>query len=150
MEVYNIRKEKYSSTLVASGSANRWNKKDEFVIYTGSNRALSTLEMVVHRSYILPSTPYKLLTIEIQEAASFLKEIDPNMLPKNWRSIEAYPTLQDIGSNWYKSQESLVLKIPSVIIPQEYNVVINTKHPLFETHVKITTIEDFIWDERLL
>lgn len=150
MEVYNIRKEKYSNSLVASGSANRWNKKDEFVIYTGSNRALSTLEMVVHRSYILPTTPYRLLTIEILESESFLKEINPNDLPKNWRSIEAYPTLQDIGSNWYNSKESLVLKIPSAIIPQEYNIIINTKHPLFEANVKIINNEDFLWDERLL
>ncbi|MCO5230183.1 MAG: RES family NAD+ phosphorylase [Chitinophagales bacterium] len=150
MEVFNIRKEKHSSSLVASGSANRWNKKDEFVIYTGSNRALSTLEMVVHRSYIFPSIPYKLLTIEILNSESSLKEIVPNILPQNWRSIEAYPTLQTIGSNWYNSQESLILKIPSAIIPQEYNIIINTKHPLFETNVKIINREDFIWDERLL
>ena len=150
MQVYNIRKKKYSTALIASGIANRWNKKDEFVIYTSSNRALSTLEMVVHRSYILSSIPYKILTIEILESKSFLKEISSNTLPKNWKSIEAYPTLQEMGSQWYNSKESLILKVPSAIIPLEYNYIINTRHSLFETNVKIIEKADFIWDERLL
>jgi len=150
MEVFNIRKEKFSKSLVASGIANRWNKKEEFVIYTGSNRALSTLEMVVHRSYILSSIPYTLLTIEVKESEGFLKEIKTEDLPENWRSIEAYPVLQDIGSKWYNLKESLVLKVPSAIIPREFNYIINTKHSLFETDVKIVEVADFIWDERLL
>ncbi|WP_313255113.1 hypothetical protein [Empedobacter sp.] len=65
MLVFNIRKARYSKSLQASGVANRWNKNDEFVIYTGSSRALSTLELVVHRSSISIDNSYKLLVIEI-------------------------------------------------------------------------------------
>ena len=59
MEVFKICREKYAHSLKASGTANRWNKKDQFVIYTGGSRSLSTLETVAHRSAINLSSPYK-------------------------------------------------------------------------------------------
>jgi len=149
MEVFKICKEKYSNALNASGVPNRWNKKDEFVIYTGSSRSLSTLETVVHRSAINISSPYKLLKISIDEK-TIIQEIKRAELPSNWMTIEGYVALQEIGSNWYKSLEYLVLKVPSSIIPQEYNYIINTKHPLFITHIKLESIENFAWDKRLL
>ncbi len=149
MEVFKICREKYSHSLNASGAANRWNKKDEFVIYAGSSRSLSTLEMVAHRSYINISSQYKLLIILISDE-SFIKEIDIRDLPENWKSIEAYVELQEIGSKWYHSNESLVLKVPSSIIQQEFNYIINTKHPMFATHIILQKVEDFVWDNRLL
>lgn len=48
MELFRISREKYSHALRASGAENRWNKQDEFVLYTGSSCSLSTLELVVH------------------------------------------------------------------------------------------------------
>lgn len=149
MVVFKICREKYSHSLNASGASNRWNKKDEFVIYTGSSRSLSTLEMVAHRSYINISSQYKILIILITDESS-IKEIDINDLPENWKSIEAYVELQEIVSQWYHSNESLVLKVPSSIIPQEYNYIINTKHPKFATHVILQNVDDFVWDNRLL
>lgn len=149
MEVFKICSEKYSPALNASGASNRWNKKDEFVIYTGSSRSLSTLETVVNRAAINISNPYKLLIIAIDDQTD-IKEISVTDLPKNWKSIEAYVELQEIGSKWYHSLESLILKVPSTIISQEYNYIINTKHPLFATNVKLQSVENFDWDKRLL
>jgi RES domain-containing protein len=149
MEVFKICREKYSHFLHASGVSNRWNKKDEFVIYTGSSRSLSTLEMVVHRSYINISSPYKLLLIVITDE-SLIKEIKINELPEHWKTLEAYLELQEMGSKWYNSNESLVLKVPSAIVPQEYNYIINTKHPKFSTHIILQDVDDFVWDKRLL
>lgn len=149
MDVFKICREKYSHSLQASGASNRWNKKDEFVIYTGSSRSLSTLEMVAHRSYINISNQYKLLIIYISEEL-LIKEIEIKDLPENWKSIEAYVELQEIGSKWYQSNESLVLKVPSAIIPQEFNYIINTRHPLFATHIILKGVDDFVWDNRLL
>lgn len=83
MFVYNIRKAKYAKSLQASGVANRWNKNDEFVIYTGSSRALSTLELVVHRSAIRIDNSYKLLVIEIDCKEDEVFEVKKNKLPKN-------------------------------------------------------------------
>lgn len=150
MLVFNIRKARYSKSLQASGVANRWNKNDEFVIYTGSSRALSTLELVVHRSSISIDNSYKLLVIEIDCEEDEIYEIKMPKLPKNWQSVEAYPELQEIGSAWYQDFKYLVMKVPSSIIPKEYNYLINTKHPDFSSKVKIKELEDYNWDDRLL
>lgn len=150
MLVFNIRKARYSKSLQASGVANRWNKNDEFVIYTGSSRALSTLELVVHRSSISIDNSYKLLVIEIDCEEDEIYEIKKSKLPKNWQSVEAYPELQEIGSAWYQAFKYLVMKVPSSIIPKEYNYLINTKHPDFASKVKIKELEDYNWDDRLL
>ncbi|WP_291116833.1 RES family NAD+ phosphorylase [Empedobacter sp. UBA7248] len=150
MLVFNIRKARYSKSLQASGVANRWNKNDEFVIYTGSSRALSTLELVVHRSSISIDNSYKLLVIEIDCEEDEIYEIKKPKLPKNWQSVEAYPELQEIGSAWYQDFKYLVMKVPSSIIPKEYNYLINTKHPDFTSKVKIKELEDYNWDDRLL
>ena len=79
-----------------------------------------------------------------------IKEIKVTDLPNNWKSVEAYIELQEIGSKWYHSLESLILKVPSAIISQEYNYIINTKHPLFATNVMLQSVENFDWDKRLL
>lgn len=150
MLVYNIRKEKYAHELIASGVSNRWNKNDEFIIYTGSSRALSALELIVHKSSIGVNTSYKLLVIELKTGEKDITEIIIEQLPENWRSIKSYVVLQSIGSDWYQKQKSLVLKVPSAIVSKEYNYLINTKHPDFLKKVKLKEVEDFLWDERLL
>ncbi|WP_282628208.1 RES family NAD+ phosphorylase [Empedobacter sedimenti] len=150
MFVYNIRKAKYTDSLRASGVANRWNKNDEFVIYTGGSRALSTLELVVHRSSISIDNSYKLLVIELNCKESDILEINESLLPKNWQSVEAYTKLQEIGSDWYQNFEYLVMKVPSAIIPKEYNYLLNTRHPDFKKKIKIKELENYEWDNRLL
>jgi RES domain-containing protein len=148
-EAYKVCREEHAM-LAASGIENRWNRKDEYVIYVGSSRSLATLELVAHRSGIMPSKAYKLITISISEEDDLIKEIDNSILPKRWNRLEAYPELQKLGSEWYQAKETLILKVPSAIIHQEYNFVINTEHPLFLTKIKLIKVEDFFWDKRLL
>lgn len=150
MLVYNLRKSKYAHSLRASGVANRWNKEDEFVIYAGVPISLATLELVAHRNAIDINSDYKLLFIELKINASTVSEIKIGDLPKNWKSIESYPILQEIGSKWYQSKESLVLKVPSALIQWESNYLVNTHHPDFSKKVSIQTLQEFTWDRRLL
>lgn len=150
MIVYNIRRAKYATLLKASGITNRWNKNDEFVLYTSGSVSLSTLELIAHRSHINTKNEYKLLYIHLDINPDDITEISVDDLPQNWRSIEAYPALQSIGSDWYFIKRSLVLKVPSALIPQEFNYVINTYHPDFDSKVIIQKTEDFEWDKRLL
>ena len=95
--MYNIRKERYAAELVASGAANRWNKNDEFVIYTGGSASLATLELVVHRSSIRIDQSYKLLVIEAKATAKDVTTIDLDQLPANWKSIHSYPNCSHWG-----------------------------------------------------
>ncbi len=149
MVVFNIRREKYANELLASGLSNRWNKEEEFVIYTGGSIALATLELVAHRSGINVALPYKLLRINIEASESDITVIPLDALPRHWKSIACYPQLQEIGSEWYRTLRSLVLRVPSSLVQWEHNYLINTRHPEFSRKVSIISVEDFEWDSRL-
>jgi len=149
MEVFRISHKDHSKALTASGSANRWNLDGEYVIYTGSTRSLSTLEMVVHRNSIKRLPDYEVMIISIADDEELFEQILIKDLPINWRSIKAYHILQSIGSRWYKELRSLVLKIPSAVITKEYNYIINTKHPRFYDSVNLVRNEDYFFDSRL-
>ena len=92
---------------------------------------------------------YKVLVISIDEGARIIQKISTNDLPDNWQSLSAYSSLQTIGSNWYLRQKSLVLRVPSAVIPQENNYIINTEHPDFKSQVQLVKVEDYFWDNRL-
>ena len=89
------------------------------------------------------------MVISIADDEHLYKDIRLKELPINWRSMAAYGQLQQLGSNWYYNKESLVLKVPSAIVPYEYNYVINTTHPDFLKEVSLVRNEDYFWDNRL-
>jgi RES domain-containing protein len=149
MEVFRISREVYASRLIASGGANRWNKRDQYVLYAGSSRSLSTLELIVHRNSIAPLDNYKVMVISIPDFDFLTKQIPIKVLPGNWRTLSAYPELQQIGTDWYESRETLVLKVPSAVIYYEFNFIINFEHPDFKNHIRLIRTEDYYWDDRL-
>ena len=150
MEVYRIVKDSISKKLTASGRANRWNLDDQFVIYTGGSRSLSSLELIVHKNVVLPAIKYKVMVISITDEDHLFTHIFQNTLPDLWRSMAAYPDLQQIGSDWYQHERSLVLKVPSAVIPNEFNYIININHPEFAAKISLVRTEDYFWDERLM
>lgn len=150
MELFRISTKEYSKNITASGSPNRWNKKGEFVLYCSASRSLSTLELVVHRNAIKPQLSYKVMIISLLDNDNLIHSIKSKSLPKKWNNMQAYAQLQELGSNWYQNKISLVLKIPSSIIQQEHNYIINTKHPDFEKNIKLIHTENYFWDDRLL
>lgn len=147
MKVFKICRKAHAN-LSASGIENRWNRKGQYVIYAAESRSLATLEMVAHRSGIMPQTPYQTIVIDIDDEE--IKQVLISDLPGKWNKLDAYPDLQKVGSDWYEEKETLILKVPSAIITEEYNYVINTEHPLFESKITIVSQEDFYWDKRIL
>jgi len=150
MQVFRIAIEKYANALHASGRPARWNEKNQFVLYTGSSRSLCALELLVRRASIKGIIPYKIMLIDLKITQKQIQKIKLKDLGDNWRTTGAYPELREMGSNWYKSQDSLILSVPSAVIPQEENYIINTTHPDFAKSTKLSETEDFLWDERLL
>jgi len=149
MEVYRLAKEPRSKSLTSSGTASRWNLDGEQVIYTGYSRSLATLELLVRLHGIKPSTPYKIMNISVADEDDLISQVLIKDLPANWRSLSAYSKLQAIGSDWYRNDKSLVLKVPSAVVPAEHNYLINTKHPLFASKVNLVRTENYFWDDRL-
>jgi RES domain-containing protein len=151
MIVYRICLEGFSSDLSGSGAmryGGRWNTKGNAVLYTSSSRALATVEYAVHLRLGNSRDDYRLVSIEIPEGV-VIRQISYENLHNNWKSFPFHFSTQKIGNDWLNSNDSLVLKVPSVVVPQEFNCLINPHHEDFHT-VKIVTNEPFIFDKRLI
>lgn len=151
MIVYRIVMSAYTRDLSGAGPrlyGGRWNPKGVSVIYTSESRALAVLEFYVHlsRSVILPGL--SIVSIEIPDSVS-RKEIAMSDLPKNWRTYPAPPELAAIGAEWVRSRESLLLRVPSAIMPPECNILINPVHSEMRK-VRIIEIEEYGLDQRLI
>jgi len=150
MEVFKIARDPYAHKLIASGRSHRWNLDEQFIIYTASSRSLASIELIVNLNTISPTMRYKVMVISVADEERLFTQILQTRLPSSWRSMSAYPQSQSIGSDWYQNKTSLILKVPSAIIPQEYNYLINTNHPDFKKEVTLVRTENYFWDERLI
>lgn len=147
MVVYRISLAKWAGNLTGSGYPARWNPKGYHVVYTAESRALACLENLVHRSGEGLNANFRIIEIEIPDSVN-LKEIRTEDLPERWHLIESYPVCQAIGKEWLEKRESCTLRVPSSIIDDEKNILINPNHPEFDK-VSIKTIREFTFDDRL-
>jgi RES domain-containing protein len=144
MEVFRISREKYSKSIVASGRAGCWNKDEQFVLYTSSQRSLATLELMVHKDDVDVAFVYKIMILYLADEESLYSRFFLKEMPENWRDSAAPSFLKDIGSDWYEHRKSLILQVPSVVVPQEHNFLINIKHPDFSNKTcKLLKTEEF-------
>ncbi|GGI28879.1 RES family NAD+ phosphorylase [Pedobacter mendelii] len=147
MFVFRITLTKYADSLVASGRAARWNSNDIKVIYTSGSRALACLENVVHRSKLGLSTNFSVMQVEIPNSIS-VTEIHLKDLPKNWHDFEHMNLMQKIGNQWVKDGKTAILKVPSSIIHEEFNYLLNPNHPNFNK-IKLKEVLPFLFDDRI-
>jgi RES domain-containing protein len=147
MVVYRITLARWAESLTGSGYPARWNPKGYHVVYSAGSRALACLENLVHRSGEGLNAGFKITTVHIPDAVS-ADEILLDELPPGWHTAEGYPVCQEIGRTWLEEERSCVVKVPSSIIHDEWNLLINPKHPDFE-NVSIKNVRDFSFDQRL-
>jgi RES domain-containing protein len=148
MEVYRIVHRKRSRSLLASGNEARWNSAGNYCIYTSGSRALSCLENIVHRSGEGLSEIFRVMVIEIPSATT-IDVFDVRRLPDNWETLENYSITQRWGDEWLRKFSSPALKVPSAIIPQEFNYLINPLHRDFKK-IKLKKVEAFQFDPRII
>jgi RES domain-containing protein len=149
MLVYHLGRTKYSKDLSGEGSrlfGARWNHKDIPAVYTSESRALALLEYTVNVSIDSIPRDLSMTTIEIPDADIF--EIPEADLPGDWKSSPAPSSTKDFGTATLETLHSLTLKIPSVVIPQEFNYILNPLHAAI-TRVQIVDIRDFVYDVRI-
>ncbi len=148
MIVYRLTNGDYKNDLSGTGSkryGGRWNSIGLPALYTTDHISLAVLEILVHvKSYRQPLN-YHLISIEIPEPVNAVT-IDHEKLKPNWKDDIAYG--QFIGDKFLTSLQSLVLKIPSAIIEQENNYLINPAHP-DAGKIKISASAIFLFDKRL-
>ena len=117
-------------------------------LYTAESRSLAALEILVHAQKINTVSNLSLLTLEIPSRILIDDIQKLTKLPDNWKSYTVHSELQDIVANWIQS-DGFILKVPSAIIKEESNYLINPLHKNMKL-LKVVNVEDFILDERLL
>lgn len=147
MELFRITTANRAGDRYGSGYAARWNSKGKFTIYTATTRVLACLENLVHRSGEGFNRNFKITVISVPESVS-LSQVDENQLPENWHKTSDQAVCRDIGDQWIELSSSLLLRVPSAIIRDENNVLINPNHSDF-SKLNMAEIVDFEFDERL-
>lgn len=149
MKVFHLGWSKYAGDLTGIGAelnGGRWNNEGIPCIYTSSFLSLAVLEYAVNNS--LENIPRALsYTIYDIPDTDYLK-LKISSLPGNWADHPAPISTMDFGSKILKENKNLVITIPSVIIPEEYNYLINPNHADIGK-VKIMEIKDFTFDIRV-
>lgn len=150
MNVYRITKAEHIKILLSGSSAGgRWNLRGVPVIYTAETRALAYVEYLVHVPASIAPKNLKIVTIEIPDDR-VPREVSISELPKNWRSYNPPPLeLAELGTNWVKKRETLLLRVPSAVVEHEYNIIINPLHPYIR-HIAVKRVENFTYDDRLI
>jgi RES domain-containing protein len=125
----------------------RWNHPGTPVVYTAATLSLCALEYLVH---VDPSlAPDGLVAIAAEIPGSLrLAEIEAGALPSDWRDFPAPVRLQDLGTGWVRSGETVGLWTPSAVIPHERNLLLNPAHPDF-ARVRLLPAVPFSFDPRL-
>jgi RES domain-containing protein len=107
----------------------RWNSKGVRLVYTSGSLSLATLEMMVQTHFYSALKSYVCIPIDFDP--SLLQSIAIDDLPDNWQADPIPQSVKKAGDRWIKNQESVILKVPSAIIPVEVNYLINPSHPDF-------------------
>lgn len=125
----------------------RWNYPGEAVVYTSATLSLAALEMFVNLS---PAKyPADLVSLEANLPDDILTErVELGSLPRNWRATPSPIALQDVGSQWIASRRTAVLYVPSAVIPEDFNVLLNPANPDFQ-RLQIGRPRRFQFDVRM-
>ena len=141
----------YIDDLTGQGAqqyGGRWNWKDHAVLDTSESRALAALEYLVHLPPGLAPPNLSLREFELPDDVS-INTMLITTLPPGWKTYPPLDITMMIGTDWLQTNSSLLLRVPSVIVEQESNVLINPSHPEFK-QVKALAPQPFAFDPRLL
>ncbi|MBO6772247.1 MULTISPECIES: RES family NAD+ phosphorylase [unclassified Thalassospira] len=125
----------------------RWNSRGQPAIYLAGSQSLALLEVMVHLNDYRLLGSYVMFALNIPLAA--IEELPENLVPADWRAEPAPPSTAGVGDAWLNAKSALALAVPSVIIPQERNYLLNPNHPMFEAVVQTASEVQFSADPRL-
>lgn len=125
----------------------RWNPRGIRVVYTSESLSLATLEVLAHAENPETLNHYVALRVDLPSTSVTTLELDA--LPEDWQSEPAPESTRLLGLDWFRRQETLVLKVPSVLIPSEHNFIINPNHEAFGA-VTVAAPVPLPFDARLL
>lgn len=151
MRIWRICKHQHANTALSGIGAElyggRWNSAGRRMVYCASSLSLAALETFVHIEVNLLPTDLVSVEVELPEDCS-RQIVRIEELAQDWRTYPAPEQLQEIGNQWLINNSSVVLIVPSAVIPEEENYLLNPSHIDFQ-RIRISEIKPFSFDPRM-
>lgn len=111
--------------LYASG---RWHSKGQLIVYCAQNPSTALLETLVHLEIDAEDRPDYFQSLKVDGPDTLSCEtIESHQLPTGW--MNDLTVTQRIGDNWLSEARTLLLKVPSILVPETWNILVNPIHP---------------------
>jgi RES domain-containing protein len=150
MQVWRIAKKQFALDRTGIGArtyGGRWNAPGVAVIYAGMTPEISAMEKLVHAGDILP-VDLVLVRLDLPENASLYHRCSVADLPPGWDDLPGSTAAVELGNAFISAGAHLGMIVPSVVMPEADNIIINPSHAAF-AKVAMTVIRPFEFDSRL-
>ena len=131
MQVWRTTKQKYAEVAFNGEgerlAGGRFNRRGMPLVYTSRTLSLSVLEVLTQLVGYEDLLDYVAIPARFDERHE--KALEVADLPEDWRGLPVPESTKALGTAWLASQETLVLRVPSVVLPAEHNYLINPAHP---------------------
>lgn len=125
----------------------RWNPEGTAVVYASTSLALAALELLVHVDPADVPDDLVALGIDLPDDAP-RGTLPRDALPADWDQVTDHPGCAAVGDAWARTGAELALLVPSAIVPEEANVLLNPAHPDMR-RVRAAVEREFAFDRRL-
>lgn len=150
IRAWRLSKPRYAGDLSGQGAARdgqRWNQSGQRAVYLGMTPEITVLQVLVHLNGVL-SAPLVLCGYDVPDGPGLIGKAYPNALPECWNAIPHGQASAAFGGDWLREGEQLGLVLPSVVVPQACNLLLNPLHPAM-AQVALVHQEPFQLDQRL-
>ena len=150
--IYRLTKARYAETAFSGEGTmradGRWHRRGVRLAYASDSPAGALLEVIAHTEAASRLQRDYVLFEVLFDPAEHLLEVRGDLLPDDWRTHPWPASTQEIGTFWHERAASVVLEVPSAIVPRQRNHLINVTHPRFD-ELRIQGPESFEIDARL-
>ena len=150
MQAWRIAKRAYALDLSGTGArltGGRWNSPGVAAIYAGMTAEIAAMEKLVHTSDLLPQD-LVLAVLVLPDDAMLYERYGVNDLPDGWDALPSSASAISIGDKFLLESKHLGLFVPSAVMPEATNLVLNPNHPAL-SDVTISVVRPFEFDSRL-
>ena len=150
MQAWRITQRAHALDRTGTGSrltGGRWNSVGHAAIYAGLTPEIAALEKLVHTSELLPRD-LVLVQLDLPDGAELYRRHSASDLPAGWDVLPSSTVAAEFGDDFLRAGVHLGLIVPSVVMPEAFNIVLNSAHSAFSA-VTFRIVRLFAFDSRL-
>jgi RES domain-containing protein len=150
MRLWRIVQSKWALDKLCAGAraeGGRWNPAGIPALYAGTNVEICALEKLAHLAGV-NHPPLKLVSVDIPDNPKLVYTPAMKLFPTGWSDLPISAASQEFGRRWLEEAEQLVMLVPSVLVPEAKNAVINPLHSEYK-RVVLKIVRDFTFDSRM-